>query len=188
MKRPRDPAEEIRRFWLKEVGPDGWYKQDDAVDRACTERFLNDWKHAMADGFRTWLSSAENALALLILLDQFPRNIFRGTANAFASDRQALRTAKLALARRLDQAIPEVERQFLFLPFMHAEALTEQERCVRLFLVNSPNDAGDNLRHAIFHRNVIRQFGRFPSRNALLGRTDSAAERAYRAEGGYMSG
>ncbi|MEM9097878.1 MAG: DUF924 family protein [Pseudomonadota bacterium] len=187
-KHPHDPAEEIRRFWLEDVGPDGWYMQDDAIDIACRERFLDAWQIAMAGGYRDWLTDGARAISLLILLDQFTRNMFRGGEKAFSADGLALRSAKLAIARGLDQAIPEPARQFFLLPFMHAESLAEQERCVRLFMLRAPEDLGDNLRHAILHRAVIRKFGRFPSRNALLGRTDSAAERAYRAQGGYMSG
>ncbi|MEM9043973.1 MAG: DUF924 family protein [Pseudomonadota bacterium] len=187
-KNPRDPVEEISRFWLDEVGADSWYEQSDEIDRICTDRFLGDWQIAMAGGYRSWLSSAKGAFAFLLLTDQLSRNMFRGTPAAFASDNLALQVAKIAAERDYDQATPELERQFFFLPFMHAEVLSEQERCVRLFMLRSPLDVGDNLRHAILHRNVIRQFGRFPSRNAILGRTDSAAEIAYREEGGYMSG
>ncbi|MEM8792211.1 MAG: DUF924 family protein [Pseudomonadota bacterium] len=188
MSNPPDAIHKINRFWLDEIGEKGWYKQSVEVDEACKARFLTNWNMAMAGGHRDWLTSGEGALALLILLDQFSRNMFRGTAQAFAADRLALRSAKTAIALDVDQQIPEPARQFFFLPFMHSEILAEQERCMRLFLLRAPEDAGDNRRHAALHREVIRRFGRFPSRNAVLGRTDSEAERAYRAEGGYMSG
>ena len=134
-----------------------------------------------------WTASARGALALIILLDQFSRNIYRGSGRAFASDGYCLSIAKGAVARKLDLKIPEPERQFFYLPLMHSETLADQEQCLRLFLLRCPEIGHQNAEHAIKHREVIRKFGRFPSRNAALGRVDSDAELAYREAKGYMS-
>ncbi len=116
-----------------------------------------------------------------------PRNAFRGTAEAFAGDRRARAVAKTAIDNGYDLAVPEPERQFFYLPLMHSESLADQERCVRLVLMRLPATGAENRHHAMQHREVIRRFGRFPSRNAALGRADTGDERAYRAGGGYMS-
>lgn len=183
------PAEAtaVLSFWLEEVGPEGWYKSDPTTDAACTERFAALWERAAAGGCDDWLASPEGALALVILLDQFPRNMFRGTARAFASDRRAHAVALRAIDLGLDKRIAEPARQFFYLPLMHSEALPDQERCVRLIRLKLPETGRDNLDHAVRHRDVIRRFGRFPSRNAPLGRRDTEAERAYREAGGYMA-
>ena len=174
-------------FWLNDVGPDGWYEQSDAVDARIEQDFQPLWHRAMAGEFRDWQVTARGTLAFLILTDQFSRNMFRGTANAFASDALARRVAKSAIARKLDQHIPEPERQFFFLPLMHSEVLADQEACVCMFLTRMPQTGSDQVGFAIDHRAVIRKFGRFPSRNNALGRTYCDAELAYRADGGYMS-
>ncbi len=180
-------AERVLRFWLDEVGAEGWYAVDDGVDAAIRERFRPLWQRAAGGGLAHWPERPRSALALLIVLDQFPRNMFRGTAEAYRTDRRALAAAKAALFRGHDRATPEPERQFFYLPLMHSESLADQDRCVRLILMRLPRTGAENLDHARRHRAVIRRFGRFPSRNAALGRRDTAAERRYRAEGGYMS-
>ena len=113
--------------------------------------------------------------------------MFRGEADAFHSDPYALGLAKRAIARRFDRKTPEPQRQFFYLPLMHSEKLSDQERCVRMIMLGLPETGAENVEHACKHREVIRKFGRFPSRNAALGRSDTDAERAYRAEGGYMA-
>lgn len=183
-----DPrATRILDYWLTEVGPDGWYVVDPACDLAIRERFFTDWENAVSGQLRPWLRSARESLAFLILLDQFTRNLFRGQARAFSADPTALRAAVTAVGNGYDQFTSYPAKQFFYLPFMHSERLSDQERCVRLFLLSGQDCSGDNLSHAVQHREVIRRFGRFPSRNAPLGRRDSDAERAYRASGGYMS-
>jgi len=187
-------AETILAFWLDEVGQAGWYVQDEAVDRVCRARFGAHWQAARDGGLRGWLAAPRGALAYLILTDQFPRNMHRGRADAFATDALARSAATLALARGHDLAlarghdlaVAEPERQFFYLPLEHSERLPDQERAVRLFMTRMPETGAEPLRHAILHRDVIRRFGRFPSRNAALGRRDTAAELAYRREGGYM--
>ncbi|GMG83333.1 DUF924 family protein [Paralimibaculum aggregatum] len=179
-------AAEIRAFWIDRVGPAGWYAVDADLDAEIRDRFAGPWEVARAGGARAWLTLAEDTLALLILLDQFPRNMFRGTARAFASDGAARAAAIFAVDLGHDLRVPEPERQFFYLPLMHSESLTHQERCLRLVLMRMPEAGAENRIHGFKHRDVIRRFGRFPSRNAALGRRDTDEERAYRAAGGYM--
>jgi uncharacterized protein (DUF924 family) len=140
---------------------------------------------AAAGGFADWRATPSGTLALLILLDQFPRNMFRGSARAFASDARALEVAKYALDRDLDAGVAGDPRQFFYLPLMHSEILADQERSVRRFLLGLPSE--HNLRHARAHRLVIRRFGRFPYRNAALGRRSTPAETAFLEAGGYAA-
>jgi len=181
-----DEQEEILRFWLDEVGRDCWYTSDAALDDQIKTRFQDVWRRAAAGGCHAWLLTPRGALALLILLDQFPRNMFRGDAAAFSTDWRALRAAKHAIALGHDKVTPEPERQFFYLPLMHSEGLPDQERCVRLIKLAMPETGTGNMEHARRHREVIRRFGRFPSRNRPLGRRDTEEERSYRAAGGYM--
>lgn len=176
--------QEVLAFWLDEVGPDGWYKQSDAVDAACTTRFLSAWEALMEGNHALWLTYPNGALAYVILADQLPRNMFRNEARAFASDPVARAAAKQALHRGWDLRIDAPARQFFYLPLVHSENLCDQDRAVRL-LKDRLAEQPDNLLHARVHREVIRRFGRFPYRNTALGRTDTAAERAFADEGGY---
>lgn len=180
-------AEEILQYWLHDVGPERWYEADDRIDAEITQRFEGLWRRARNGGCDRWITTPRGALALLILLDQFPRNMFRGTAAAFWTDCKARRIAKQAIRMGHDAMTPEPERQFFYLPLMHSEGLPDQERCVRLIKLSMSQTANKNLEHARRHRDVIRRFGRFPSRNHPLGRRDTEAERTYRAGGGYMA-
>lgn len=171
-------------FW-REAGPEAWYRSDPDFDALIRERFMADWEKARAGNLREGLGSPEGMLGYLVLTDQFPRNMFRGQAEAFATDQLARDVAWTGVRRRMDLMIEGPMRQFFYLPFMHAESTFDQDRCVRLFLARMPGT--DNLRHARAHREVIRRFGRFPYRNAALGRTSSPAEEAFLAEGGYAS-
>ncbi|WP_255435688.1 DUF924 family protein [Paracoccus sp. S1E-3] len=173
--------QQINAFWLDEVGEKRWYKSDPDLDRTIRDRFGATWEQA--DSLATdWTSSAEGALAMLILTDQFPRNMFRGNARSFATDKLARRIADQAIAAGFDIATPEPARQFFYLPFMHSEEMGDQNRAVTLFEDRMP---GDNLRHAHLHREVIRRFGRFPWRNDPLGRETTPQERAFLDAGGY---
>lgn len=193
---PRDPrplprdldprAGAVLSAWLYEVGPAGWYDIDPDLDARLADRFAGLVGEGEAGRLMHWLACPRGALALCILLDQLPRNIRRGSAAAFACDARALAAAKHAIAAGHDLRIAEPERQFFYLPLMHSERLPDQNRCVRLVAERLRSFESDNLSHAIRHRDVIVRFGRFPSRNALLGRSDTDAERAYRAAGGYM--
>ncbi|MEL6478283.1 MAG: DUF924 family protein [Pseudomonadota bacterium] len=183
-----DRAAAILSYWLEELGPKLWYaRPDPARDAEIAARFGADLEAAAAGRCRGWLARPDYALALMILLDQFPRHIHRGRAEAFATDALALAAAGQAIAQGHDVKIAEPERQFFYLPFMHSERLADQERCVRLVLLNLTETGAQTLIHSAKHREVIRRFGRFPSRNAALGRADTERERAYRAERGYMS-
>lgn len=178
-----DPrAGEILEFW-KRIGPKGWYEVDPAVDREITERWGELWETARAGGLHEWRADARSCLALLLLLDQFPRNMFRGDARAFASDARARAVARGAIDAGFDKSIPAPERQFFYLPLMHSEVSADQDQCVRLVLLNLGKT--DTLTHARAHRAVIRQFGRFPYRNAALGRETTQAEAAFLEAGGY---
>lgn len=177
--------EDILSFWLDEIGPAGWYVQDDALDAEITEKFKSTWEAACEGKFSMWLTYPSGALAYIILMDQFPRNMFRGEARAFKTDKAALAAAKCAVDKRWDMRIDEPARQFFYLPMMHSENLCDQERCVRLLCERMPQTGASNMLHARAHREVIRQFGRFPYRNDALHRTPTAQEAVYVSAGGY---
>jgi uncharacterized protein (DUF924 family) len=168
------PAD-IVAFW-REAGPDQWFMLDDAFDRVVRSRFLAVHEAAAAGQLADWEETHEGALALVLLLDQFPRNMFRGQARAFATDAMARVVADRALASGYDQTTDPAMRPFFYLPFMHSEALADQDRCVRLYQVL--NDA-EQLRYAMEHRDVIKTFGRFPHRNDALGRATTPAEKDF---------
>jgi len=176
-------AEDVLTFWLDEVGEAGWYKADDAVDEAIRQRFGCAWQEAREGAFGLWLMSPRETLAYLILTDQFPRNMFRGTPEAFATDASSLQVAMGAIDKDWDLQVTEPERQFFYMPFMHSEDPDDQDRGVALF--EARMNTGNNGRHARAHRVIIRQFGRFPYRNDALGRETTAAEAAWIADVGY---
>ena len=179
--------EEVLEFWLDEVGPDGWYEVDPALDARIRDRFAAAWQEAREGKYALWLTYPSGALAYIILTDQFPRNMFRGEAAAFSTDAAALAAAKAAIDKGWDMRIDEPARQFFYLPLMHSENLCDQDRCVRLMCERMTQTGASNLLHARAHREVIRQFGRFPYRNEALARNFTAHERSYVEEGGYGS-
>ncbi len=168
-------AGDVIAFW-RVAGREKWFVKDAAFDATIREKFLATYEAAAAGRLAEWEATAEGALALLIVLDQFPRNIFRGSARAFAADPLARAAANRAIARGFDRAISAAERQFFYLPFEHSEDLTDQERALALF--RSTGDA-ELLRWAQLHADIIRRFGRFPHRNAALGRVTTPEERAF---------
>jgi uncharacterized protein (DUF924 family) len=172
------PAE-ILTFW-REAGPDRWYEKDEVFDADMRCRFLEVWRRAAAGGLSSWEASDEGALALTIVLDQFPRNMFRGDAQAYASDALARQVAGRALERGADARIEPALREFLYMPFMHSEYLADQLRCVELF-----RHVPDSLKYAERHADIIRRFGRFPHRNRLLGRATTPEEQAFLDAGGF---
>jgi len=174
-------ASQVLAFW-REAGEDKWFGKDTAFDDAIRRRFLETYEAAAAGQLAEWEDSREGALALVIVLDQFPRNMFRGSARAFAADHIARRVADRALARGFDLATPVKERGFFYLPFEHSEQLADQERCCALFRAT---DDADLLKWAELHADIIRRFGRFPHRNAVLGRATTADEQAFLDEGGF---
>jgi uncharacterized protein (DUF924 family) len=177
--------EEVLGFWLDEVGPEGWFKTDEALDAQIRDRFEDAWDSVMSGTYSLWLTYPSGTLAYVILTDQFSRNMFRGTAKAFASDRVALAAAKSAVDKGWDLKIEEPARVHFYLPMEHSENLCNQDRCVRLTHERMPNTGAEYLAHARAHREVIRRFGRFPSRNKALSRQTTAAEEAFLSNGGY---
>lgn len=162
-----------------------WFKADPAYDGRLRERFLADQHRAAAGLCDHWISEAEPCLALILLLDQLPRNLFRGTPEAFASDSQARAAARQALRQGFDRSLPQTWRGFIYLPFEHSETLADQELAVRLFAALPGNpDSEILLDYAKRHRDIVARFGRFPHRNHILGRVSSAAEAAFLAEPG----
>jgi uncharacterized protein (DUF924 family) len=178
-------AQEVLDFWLDEVGPKGWYGGGEALDSEIRDRWAEAWACARKGGLEKWLASPEGALAYIILTDQFPRNIFREDGRAFATDPLALNAAQKAIHRRWDLRLPEPGRQFFYLPLMHSESQSDQDRCVRLMITRMPEGGASNLLHARAHREVIRRFGRFPYRNAALGRSSTGEETRFLDAGGY---
>jgi uncharacterized protein (DUF924 family) len=168
-------------FW-REAGPDRWFNKDDAFDAEIRRRFLAVHEQAAAGKLTQWELDAEGALALLILLDQFPRNMFRGTARAFATDPLARAIAAGAIVRGYDALAPEDMRGFFYLPFEHSENLADQERGMALY--KAIGDA-DGLKWAEIHADIIRRFGRFPHRNAALGRATTPEEQKFLDDGGF---
>jgi uncharacterized protein (DUF924 family) len=175
------PAE-VTAFWLG-AGEASWYKQDAAFDAEIRDRFLPAWQAAYDGGLQDWAIDAEGALGFIILTDQFPRNMFRGDARSFATDDLAKSVSCRAIERGWDMRTAEPERQFFYLPFMHSERLSEQDRGVRL--IAERMEQGNNLLHAKAHREIIRRFNRFPYRNDALRRETTAAEQAFLDAGGY---
>jgi uncharacterized protein (DUF924 family) len=179
---PMPPAEALAviDFW-DEAGIGLWFAKDDAFDRRFRDRFLS-WHEAAARGeLSGWVATAEGALALVLLLDQFPRNAFRGTPRMYATDVLARTAAAAAIATGHDRAVQAELQMFFYLPFGHSEHLADQERSVALVRrLGQPH-----LAHAERHRGIVRRFGRFPHRNPILGRTTTAEERHYLDEGGY---
>ncbi len=175
---PRDVLD----FWFA-AGKEKWYAKDDAFDADIASRFDDAHRAARAGSYDEWAGTAEGALALIILLDQFPRNMYRGTPEMFAADGKALDVARLALEHKCDGEVPLAARQFIYMPLMHSERLEDQEHCLRLFQADPSLE--DNVPFAIEHRDIIAKFGRFPHRNECLGRESTAEELTYLAEGGF---
>lgn len=177
-----DPVE-VLSFWLDEVGPDGWYAGGAALDAVCRARFAEVWQAAHDKGLDHWTEGCVGTLAFLIVTDQLSRNIHRDTALAFATDALALAAARKAVAAGWDLQAPEPERQFFYLPFEHSEDFADQALAIE-YLTHRMSDA-DLVLHARVHQRVIAEFGRFPTRNAALGRISTADEQRYLDEGGY---
>lgn len=172
-------------FWIDELGPEGWYAGTAEIDARVRDGFADMWHDAMAGALGTWLASPRGALAYLLVTDQMPRNMFRDTPDAFASDAIARAAAKFAIDKGWDRSVPEPDRQFFYLPLMHSENIVDQDRSVAHFTRDMPLTGAGNLIHARAHRAVILRFGRFPTRNPALSRQSTTAEVAWLADGGY---
>lgn len=168
--------EEVLAFWFAPENRERWFTPSEAFDREIGRRFGDLMGEAAAGRLAAWSQTARGSLALCLLLDQFPRNVWRGTPRAFASDAQALAVAKAAVEAGQDRELGPAERLFLYLPFEHSEDLADQERCVRLMA-----ELGDPewLDYAVRHRDIVARFGRFPHRNAVLGRASTEEELAF---------
>ena len=177
--------EKVLSFWLDEIDPKHWYKSPKSLDDVILQEFYPTWVSIMDGKFGMWLTYPSGSLAYILVLDQFTRNMFRGTSKAFSSDLVALAAAKQAIKHKFDLAIDEPGRQFFYLPLMHSESLQDQERCIRLMHERMPLEGMNNLLHARAHREVIRKFGRFPTRNEALSRKNTAHEADYMKNGGY---
>jgi uncharacterized protein (DUF924 family) len=178
---PRTTAAEIVSFW-QAAGHDRWFKKDEAFDDEIRRSFLGAYEDAAAGKYADWEKTAEGALALLILLDQFPRNMFRGQARAFETDVMARGITAGALVRGFDSQAPADLRLFFYVPFEHSENLADQERGIAFYRV-----AGDvdGLKWAEIHADIISRFGRFPHRNLALGRVTTPEEQAFLDGGGF---
>jgi uncharacterized protein (DUF924 family) len=172
----------VLNYWLNEVGPDGWFDSTEEEDARCLHLFRALWDAQRDKPVSAFLEDADTALAAIILFDQFPRNMFRGQARAFSTDALAREIADAALARGYDEAFVEAARPFYYMPFMHSEALEDQERSVALL---SRPGYEFNLKFALAHHDIIARFGRFPHRNAVLGRDTRPDEEEAVAEGAH---
>ncbi|RWF42963.1 DUF924 family protein [Mesorhizobium sp. M00.F.Ca.ET.151.01.1.1] len=170
----------VTKFW-RDAGEDAWFEKNDAFDADFRARFLDLHYAAARRECDDWSGHAEGSLALMILLDQFPRNCFRGTGHMFATDPLAKHFAQKAVAAGHDLALEPEVRVFLYLPFEHSENLADQDRSVELHTAR----AEFNLKYALEHRDIIQRFGRFPHRNKMLGRETTAEEKAFLDDGGF---
>lgn len=174
--------DDVLEFWAS-VGKAGWWSKSDDVDRQIVEQFSNAHARAVAGEIDDWMSTADGALALIIILDQFSRNMFRGDAKTFAQDAKALEIAKEAVRNGQDKLCREDLRLFFYLPFEHSESILDQNKSV--LLMHSIGNVPDNMKAVLEHREIIQRFGRFPHRNAVLGRHTTPAEQAYLDGGGF---
>lgn len=174
------PAE-ILDFWINK-GPKVWWTKNKTVDQEISERFADLHKKAAVGELSSWRQEPDPALALIILLDQFSRNMFRNDAKSFAQDEMALEIAKTSLANNFDEHCRQELRNFFYLPFMHSEKIGDQNRCISLAHQRT-TDA--TLASAITHQKIIVRFGRFPHRNKVLGRHTTPAEEKFLKDGGF---
>ena len=177
---------QILEFWFAETPSKRWYVADPGFDAEIRRRFESTWSEARDGALDGWAAGSDGALALILLLDQFSRNMFRGEGQAFSTDAKARFVASLAVEQGYDRAAPSGRRQFFYMPFMHSELLADQDRCIALFRENLPDDKS-SLSFALKHRDVIARFGRFPARNKALGRATTAEEAEFLAShpGGF---
>lgn len=169
-------AADIIEFWFSEPMNKHWFVKSDAIDAQITKQFSAIYQQAKAGELDSWRNDPKSALALVLLLDQFPRNMFRGTPEAFATDKQAVELATDALARGFDEHFSDIERQFFYLPFMHSEILADQQHSLELYTKLGNENALDFARQ---HYVIIEKFNRFPHRNVILGRETTPAEAEY---------
>jgi len=170
--------QDIIDYWFSENRRSSWFASNSALDRQIRQDYQTLWQTAQQDDLNEWQNTAVGCLALIIVLDQFPLNMFRGLAKSFSTEAQAIRICKLAIQQKFDQQLPTEQLGFLYMPLMHSEQIADQDRCVELM-----TQAGlqQNQQFAQHHRDIIRRFDRFPHRNRVLGRPSSPAELAWLA-------
>jgi uncharacterized protein (DUF924 family) len=171
---PVATPDDVLAFW-RAAGKQKWWTSDPEFDRECTIHFGETWKAARSGALNGWQDSDNGTLALIIVLDQFTRNMFRD-ARAYDADPQARDVARHAIARGIDRRVPADLRQFVYMPLMHSEDIADQEQCVALFAALGETDSA---KYAQGYLDIIRRFGRFPHRNAILGRVNTPEEQAY---------
>ena len=178
-------AGDILDYWFADGMQRHWFRGTPALDAEIRERFSATWRLGASGGLDDWAETPDGALALVILLDQFPLNMYRGQPESFASESKAIAITKAAISRHFDRQLPRDRLAFLYMPLMHSEDLDDQERSVALY---EAAGLDDNLRFARHHRELIRRFGRFPHRNAILGRDSSREELDYLASKDAFTG
>ena len=176
-------GDDVLHFWFEETKPYQWFRRDDRFDEAIKSRFGAMHEAATRGRLDVWRAHPVYSLSLILILDQFSRNLYRDTPKAFAQDAQALEVAREALARRFDHLVNDQRKAFFYMPLMHAEDLSVQEECVALFKARLPT--GMNLPYAIEHRDIVKRFGRFPHRNKTFERTSTPEEIAFLKAGGF---
>ena len=176
-------ARSVLSFWFTEHGRNEWFSRNPEFDKEIRRRFGAAYEAARLGRLDAMRTTPNGSLALLLLLDQFSRNLFRDSPVAFAADPEARDIAREALRRRFDMIAPKKRRAFFYMPFMHSEDLKDQELCVALFKARLPGSF--NLRYAKDHRDIIARFGRFPHRNKIVGRQPTPEEIAYLEAGGF---
>lgn len=174
-------ADEVLQFW-RDAGRKRWFGHDETFDDMCETCFDDAYEQAAQGKLAHWMSDADSALALVILLDQIPRNMFRGTRKAYSTDPMAREYAETAIERAYDHMVESDLRMFFYMPFEHSEDAQDQQRSVELQQTLDAPDADKWARH---HQRIIERFGRFPHRNAILDRTSSAEEQAWLDRGGF---
>ncbi len=177
----RDPKSEILAFWFEETKPAQWFQKNPDFDRDIHARFSGDFTLAMEDIYDGWMDTPKGCLALIILLDQFPRNMFRDSPQMFSGDEKALAVANHAIEKKFDQVMSLHEKVFTYLPFEHSENLDDQETSLRLFESTKDEDP-TFYNYAKRHYDVIKKFGRFPHRNPILERNSTKLEEEYLAQ------
>ena len=177
--------QEILEFWFEEISPQEQFMGGPELDKRIRTRFKAIWDQAVSGQLREWLELPDGALALIILLDQFPRNMFRGSGKSFDSDALARECSAIAIDSGHDMKMPERRRLFIYMPYMHSESMEDQRRCVELIRDRMPETGALNLLHARAHRDIIGLFGRFPYRNEALGRESTAEETEWMETVGY---
>ncbi len=176
MQKDDDLIREVLEYWFSAAVQPMWFNATPAFDDELRQRYEKVWGQARAETFDHWESDAEGALALVIILDQFPLNMFRQHARQYSTEAHARKIAGHAIEQGLDQQLTLAQRAFLYLPFMHSESIADQDRSLDLYAAAGLKD---NLGYAIHHRDVIKRFGRFPHRNKFLGRSSTAEEIEY---------